>query len=305
MELQQLNYFLAVAKTENMSQAAKGLFITQSALSKSVAQLENELGVNLFIRNGKSLELSGFGRVFYEYVESGLSQLSSGKQELLKMAQIPHPVLSLHIAMPEVFQSLVPSFLKQYPKIEIRQRLLGGKELAESLLNGKTDISISLRPETNRNLRWIPVLDEPLLLLAPNHSPLLQRESICLHELGSEKFVDIANSETRMICESLFGQAGISYPLGIEVQDDRCLYAMVENNCGLAFVPALDYLRKRASESHMGVTARRISSPRCVRTIGITIPACRTMTEEATLFYQFALECFCAAQQVLAQEGYV
>ncbi len=299
MELQQLNYFLSVARAENMSKAAQNLFVTQSALSKSIAQLESELGVNLFIRNGRHLELSGFGRVFYEYVESGLAQISSGRQELLKMSQIPHPVLSLHISLPEVFCTLVPMFLQQHPEIELRQRLISGKELTEALLTGKINLSISLQPENNRNLQWFPALEEELCLLVSKQSPLAGRQSVFLHELAAENFIDIADSETRTVCEALFAQLGLTYPLTIEVQNDQCLYAMVGNGCGIAFVPKLDYLQRYRQGLTEEVTVLRITSPRCVRIIGITLPCRRPLPEETQLFYEFALSEFQKAKQFL------
>src|SRR5580700_3809958 len=82
MELQQLKYFREVAAREHVTRAAEKLFVSQSAISRAVTQLEEELGVPLFYRQGRAVVLSRYGRLFLEHVNRALSILESGKRLL-------------------------------------------------------------------------------------------------------------------------------------------------------------------------------------------------------------------------------
>src|ERR1700691_1843421 len=82
MELQQLKYFRVVAEQEHATGAAEKLFFSQSAVSRAVTQLEGELGVPLFYRQGRAVVLSPYGRVFLEHVTQALSILENGKRLL-------------------------------------------------------------------------------------------------------------------------------------------------------------------------------------------------------------------------------
>ena len=81
MELQQLKYFREVAEREHVTRAAEKLFVSQSAISRAVTQLEKELGVPLFYRQGRAVVLSRYGRLFLEHVNRALSILESGKRD--------------------------------------------------------------------------------------------------------------------------------------------------------------------------------------------------------------------------------
>src|SRR5258708_4956401 len=82
MELQQLRYFREVAEREHVTRAAEKLFVSQSAVSRAVTQLEEELGVPLFYRQGRAVVLSPYGRLFLEHVSRALNALESGKRLL-------------------------------------------------------------------------------------------------------------------------------------------------------------------------------------------------------------------------------
>ena len=82
MELQQLRYFREVAEREHVTRAADSLFVSQSAISRALTQLEEELGVPLFYRQGRAVVLSPYGRSFLEHVVRALNVLETGKRVL-------------------------------------------------------------------------------------------------------------------------------------------------------------------------------------------------------------------------------
>src|ERR1700693_6496763 len=104
MELQQLRYFREVAEREHVTRAAESLFVSQSAISRAVTQLEEELGVPLFYRQGRAVVLSRYGRLFLEHVNRALSILESGKRLLREQSG-------------EEVPRLIKEYCRKHPKI--------------------------------------------------------------------------------------------------------------------------------------------------------------------------------------------
>lgn len=82
MELSQIFYFSKIAKGENIAQAAKELYISQSTLSRSISKLEEELGVHLFERTGNKIRINQFGKRFETHVDRILQELENAREEL-------------------------------------------------------------------------------------------------------------------------------------------------------------------------------------------------------------------------------
>src|ERR1700733_5998075 len=95
MELQQLRYFREVAEQEHVTRAAEKLFVSQSAISRSIAQLEEELNVPLFYRQGRAVVLSPYGRLFLEQITRALGVLESGKRLLREQTEKESGTVSL------------------------------------------------------------------------------------------------------------------------------------------------------------------------------------------------------------------
>lgn len=85
MKLKQLYYFKRLSETEHYTEAASSLFITQPSLSHAIAELEKELGVSLFFRQGRNVRISESGKCFLPYVETALSALENGRERLKKI----------------------------------------------------------------------------------------------------------------------------------------------------------------------------------------------------------------------------
>jgi LysR family transcriptional regulator, transcription activator of glutamate synthase operon len=82
MEMRQLKYFLAVAESEHVTQASEALHVAQSAISRQISNLENELGVQLFIRQGRNVKLTPIGRNFKKHIEKAMQELDKAVVEV-------------------------------------------------------------------------------------------------------------------------------------------------------------------------------------------------------------------------------
>ena len=121
MDLASLRYFKAVAETQNMSKAAKSLFVSQSALSKSIRALEDELGGPLFLRTGKSLVLNEGGKILLRYATEILNQYSLMQTELSDYFGRESTDVSVSINIgTHLLTMVLPSFLDRHPQIRLK-----------------------------------------------------------------------------------------------------------------------------------------------------------------------------------------
>src|ERR1700684_4270930 len=121
MELQQLKYFREVAKREHVTRTAEKLFVSQSAISRAVTQLEGELGVPLFYRQGRAVVLSPYGRLFLEHVIRAFNVLESGKRSPSEQSGAETGTISLGF-LNSLGVEMVPHLIKEYrqrhPKVQ-------------------------------------------------------------------------------------------------------------------------------------------------------------------------------------------
>src|SRR5258708_33114532 len=111
MDLLQLKYFQAVAQLEHMTRAAEQLSIAQPFLSQSIAKLEEDLGVPLFDRQGRRIQLNQFGKVFLKRVERVFVELDEGRREVADLAGLEHGLIALAVASTQPLPDLLSAFL--------------------------------------------------------------------------------------------------------------------------------------------------------------------------------------------------
>ena len=121
MDLTQLKYFQAAARTGNITRAAAELYVSQPNLSKSITRLEEELGVPLFDHRKGKIELNDYGRMFLSSVDIAFSELSSGVQNIQRMYAASQFMLSLGCNIRGYLADNLPAFSSAHPEIGIRQ----------------------------------------------------------------------------------------------------------------------------------------------------------------------------------------
>ena len=145
MEISQLKYFAAVARLGNVSKAAQELYVTQPNLSKSIARLEEELGVPLFEHRKGKILLNDYGRMFLSSVNLSLAELESGVQSIQRMYESSQNILALGSSIDDLLPD-VRDFAQVHPEIGIRQFGCSPSELAERLERRILDLAIAARP---------------------------------------------------------------------------------------------------------------------------------------------------------------
>lgn len=170
MVLEDLQTFIAVARTRSFSKAAQRLRIAQSSLSKRVQRLETDLGVALFLRHGRGVSLTESGTILLARAEKLVREIHDVESDV--RSGTSEPVGPVRIAMPPVTAPVLAPLLFQeckahYPRISAHLRETTSDNIHEWLLSGEIDLALLYNPEDSADFVVHPLLSEPLFLIAP------------------------------------------------------------------------------------------------------------------------------------------
>lgn len=243
MEWEQLEYFQTLAQMQHVTKAAKSLSITQPALSRSIARLENHLGVPLFDRHGRSITLNQYGHIFLRRVQAMMKEYTEGKEEiqaLLKPDQGEVSLGFLHTLGTTLVPDLIGSFQQEYPNIAFQLKQNHSYWLLERLKSGDLDLCLlaSIKPE--KPIQWIKLWSEELFVFVPNDHPLANRESITLDEIAGERFILLKKGYAlRMTVDELFEKADIQPNIMFEGEEAATAAGFVAAGLGISILPDL------------------------------------------------------------------
>lgn len=245
MEFHQLTYFLAAAQTQNFRKAAEMCFVAQSALSRQIAALEDELEVALFTRQKQRVTLTREGQEFALYVRNALEQLQQGRllltevQAGLRGTMLIGCIESLTTAF---LPSLFASFHQRYPNVRLKVRVSHTDELITAVEQGEVELGLILDPGVQSELLIVKELfRQPLHLLVSAQHPLAREQAITLARGLAEPFLLLdASSRLGQISRRIFAQHGLSaHPL-VEIESVEGLKEMVRQGVGVTLtLPAL------------------------------------------------------------------
>ena len=208
MELRVLNYFVATAQELNMTRAAQKLLVSQPALSRQIADLEDELGVKLFNRQPRHLTLTPAGQYLYEQAKEILTLASKTKSNLQSSAVISG---DLTIAAGESFamqrlMNIVSNIIRDYPTVKIHI-LSGNYEFAERRLDtGAVDFAVIIGnlPLDNYASLQLPEKDTWGVLMTKD-DPLAKKSAITAEDLVGRNVLNSQQAENRKYFDSWFG----------------------------------------------------------------------------------------------------
>lgn len=269
MELLQLHYFRIVAKHEHMTRAAGEIRIAQPALSKSIARLEEDLGVRLFDRNGRSIRLNAYGKAFLAKVDVALGALEEGRREVVEMAGLEREQVSLALATHQTVSGLIGAFLADHPHVRV---LISQSAVTEEGVNrlraGEIDFLITYLPLEEPDIACSIILDEAVSLAVPRGHRFSGRSGIALAEVAEEPFIGMmAGNPFRRLTDGFCHDAGFRPKVVCEVDDLSLIPHYLEMGFGVALLP----------ECFLAVNRKSLSI------VPIHTPACRRVTQIAWL----------------------
>lgn len=151
--------FLTVAEAPSISAAARTLFISQPAVSKSIKKLEEQLGIALFTRSSRGIRLTGEGEIFYEYLHTAFETISAGEDTLKRINDLGIGHIRIGVSSTLCKHILLPclkEFLAGHPHIQITIECQSTIHTVELLENKEIDIGLIAQPEDHKKLGCIP-----------------------------------------------------------------------------------------------------------------------------------------------------
>ena len=239
MELRHLQYFKRVAETEHLTKAANDLFISQSHLSHMMTELESELGVKLFDRVGRGIQLNPCGREFYNDVVMLFYQFDDAK----KKAQEIYKRQSTQLTIVTNVSTYIPGLLKRNkqdsPNLNIQQYSARRRKIVRMLLDGDADFAVCcpLLAEAPELESILLHMERGVIVYPPGHW-LETRKSVSFPELKDENFISVGQGYgTRDMQDVYLRQARITVNSTVETTDTSSIYNFVKDGLGIAIAP--------------------------------------------------------------------
>ena len=235
MEKLQLEYFLSVAQTLNISKSAELLHISQPSLSQTIKKLETEIGYPLFDRSGKHITLNHNGIIFLNCVQKMKQLYENALEEIAENHQIKNKKIAINVQCASYFLPQLMLYMEEAlpdSTFQIFQQNHSGSGHREADLT-ITAVSRPLHDDCASLL-----LEENILLAIPKNHRLYQRQSISVSDLDSENFISL-NPQwllQKMITEEC-RRINFEPKILIQVDNPDLLRRLIAKKLGLAFVP--------------------------------------------------------------------
>ena len=240
VKLELYRVFKEVAEAGNITAAAQTLFISQSAVSQSIKQLEAELQTRLFARNSRGVTLTADGRMLYEYVRSAMGLLETGEEKLSQSRDLQMGHLTIGASDTVTSQFLLPyldRFHRQYPAIHIQ--IISGRshKVLGLLQSGKVDIAFASTPQEAASLETFPCLTTHSIFVAGAEYPCDFDHVYSLEEIAQFPLILLERkASSRLFLEKYFLQNGLHLHPEIELGARSLLVDLAAIGFGVAGV---------------------------------------------------------------------
>ena len=234
MELLQLRYFLTAAEFQHMTKAAEHLQIAQPALSQAIRRLETELGVPLFERKSRSIELNETGRLLQKRLIPILSALDRIPEEIKEgQYQTTHTIHLKLLAASSLITNRIIAYRALRPDVNF--------QLYQSDSHADYDLCVSAKRTdwaAEEFSDYMVMLEEDLYLAVPSHSPYGDKDSIRLADTRDSGYICLAGSRPiRKICNSYFSEAGFTPRIIFESDTTESVRNLIAAGLGIGFWP--------------------------------------------------------------------
>ena len=215
--LSQYKIFYEVAKAGNISRAAKELYISQPAISKAIGKLEDSLGLSLFTRSSRGVQLTAEGEILYQHTRDAFEALERGEQELSRIQEFDIGHLRIGVSTTLCKYVLLPylkTFIDQYPHMKVTIESQSTGQTLDRLEQQKLDLGLVAEPAPRKDLAFIPVMDiQDVFVSTKNYLEnlyLREGKDTDVFNTGNIMLLDESNMTRRHVNEYL-SESGI-YP---------------------------------------------------------------------------------------------
>jgi DNA-binding transcriptional LysR family regulator len=241
MDLRQLEIIRAIADTGSFTAAGEKLHVSQSAISRQILLLEDELGEAVFHRIGRRIRITPAGESLLQLSHRVFQDLDdtvaaiSDRQESLRgtMRLVGGMTVCLY-----VFPALLAEVRRVHPNLDLKVTVGSADRSIGMLRSGAGDLGLVTLPVETSDLVAVPVMQEELLLIAPPTHPIAKKKQIVPSDLNRQPFVLFeTGSITRRLVEEFFTRERIETDIVMETENVEIIKAMVRHGLGISIIP--------------------------------------------------------------------
>jgi DNA-binding transcriptional LysR family regulator len=241
VDLRQLEILRAVAETGSFTAAGHHLHLSQSAVSRQILMLENELDEQVFLRIGGKIRITAAGsallalsRRVFEDIEATRSAIVESRQTLAGTIRLVGGMTVCLYVLPP----LLKEFRKHHPNVEVKVTPASATRLIRQLRTGAADLGLVTLPIEDPALLIEPVLQEELLLVMSPQHPLARKKHVLPRDLAKQPFVLFeAGSNSRRTIEEFFSRQQIAPKVVTETENVEIIKALVRVRVGISIIP--------------------------------------------------------------------
>lgn len=272
MTISQLEYVLSVAKYRNFTEASKYSFVTQPTLSMQIQKLEEELGIIIFNRKKKPIELTDIGKMIVEQAKLIVNESQRMTDIVDQQKGFVGGIFKIGI-IPTILPTLLPMFLKtfikKYPKVNLIINEYKTDDMIQALINGHLDVGIAATPLENTMIQEKVLYYEPFVGYIPKNHRLFDKKKIATDDLDLSEILLLEEGHCfKNNIINLCHSSGRSERKNFDLQSGSIgtLIKLSNENLGMTLIPYLDSLDLGISDKSM---IREFENPVPVREVSL------------------------------------
>ena len=244
--IRQLQFFVAVAEQGTVSGAAKAMLISQSSVTEAVKSLEADLGVELFLRRSRSLEITHVGHQFLRHAKKILADVSDARSVFETNPEAARGKLSLGVTSlvaGYVLSDILSRFRRAYPSVDVTAIEDNGEYLEHLLIGGEIDVAVLVTSNLhNRSALQVETLEvSAYRLWLPLGHKLTSKEAITVDDVAAEPLIMLSVDEIEESTSDLMSSLGARPNVAFRTRSVEAVRSLVATGAGVALLPNLVY----------------------------------------------------------------
>ncbi|MFI0449010.1 LysR substrate-binding domain-containing protein [Actinomadura sp. 6N118] len=246
LESRHIRTFQEVVREGSYSGAARALGYTQPAITQQMKALERAVGMPLFVRAGRGLQLTEAGTVLARHADVIVGDLTAAQQQLRSLARLEAGLVRI-CAFPSANATLVPDamarLLASHPGVRVELQEAEPPESVHRLVRGESDIALAFtypgpQAEVPEELLEVPLMEDLLTVLLPTGHPLVRHHAVRLEDLSNERWI-AGCPRCRANLLHLCAEEGFVPDIVFSTDDNLAVQSLVAAGVGIALMPAL------------------------------------------------------------------
>jgi DNA-binding transcriptional LysR family regulator len=290
-DLADLRGFVAVAELGSFRAAAETIHLSQPALSRRIDKLEDALGVRLFDRDTRNVNLTAVGRAFARRARVLLDDLDTTLLGIREVATSRAGEVTI-ACVPSAVYYFLPPVIRQYhdmyPRIRVSIIDASANEVLEAVLHGEADFGLNITGTQESDVDFLPILREPFVVACHRDLPLARKKKISWKELADHDYMTVdKTSGNRLLLDLALSEVPHRPQWCFQTRHVSTLVGFVEAKLGVAVVPRLAMPPER---DHPSLVSIALVDPPVTRTVGLIRRRGRSLSPAAQQLYSLLEE---------------